>query len=76
MHNTSCHLRHAGIVSDYNHSPTTLVKLREQLQNAVATGRIQVARRLICENQWRIVDQRPGDGDTLLLTTGEFYRAV
>ncbi len=42
----------------------------------VAGFRIQLARRLIGQQQDRLLDQRPGDRHSLLFATGKLVRAV
>ncbi len=37
---------------------------------------VKVAGRFITEENFRVIDQCPGNGDTLLLSTGELVRAM
>ena len=48
-----------------------LIEFLEQGENLLARVRIEVARRLVGEQNGRVVDQRPGDGHTLLLAAGK-----
>ena len=50
--------------------PSSLVELLEHLQDFLAGVRVEVAGRLVGEQQRRAVDQRPGDGHALLLAAG------
>src|SRR5918993_1164155 len=53
-----------------------LVKLLLQLHHIGAGLRVEVAGRLVGEDHGRFADQRPGDGDALLLAARELGRAV
>jgi hypothetical protein len=48
-----------------------LDRLAEQRKDLAACPRVEVAGRLVREDDRRVGDQCPGDGDALLLTTGE-----
>lgn len=48
----------------------------QQLQNRLARVIVQGARRLVTEEQLRVLREGPGDGDALLLTAGELGREV
>ena len=37
---------------------------------------IEIAGRFVCENNFRIVHQRAGDGDALLFAAGKFVRSM
>ena len=52
------------------------VDAEQQLDDRVAGGGIEVAGGLVGEQQRRIVGQRAGDGDALLLAAGELRRIV
>src|SRR6478672_11039417 len=47
------------------------VEFAKHQQDLVAGVRIEVARRLVGEQKWWIVDEGPGDGDALLLAARE-----
>src|SRR5215510_1356194 len=53
-----------------------LVQRVEQLHNLLRGLRIEVAGRLVGENNRRTVDQGAGDGHALSLTAGQFVRLV
>jgi hypothetical protein len=44
---------------------------RKKLHDLCGGARIEVSRRLVCDDQRRVVRQRAGDRDTLLLTAGK-----
>jgi len=48
----------------------------KQFDDFLAGVRIEIAGRLIRQNQLRFVDERPGDGHTLLFATGQLIRPV
>ena len=52
------------------------VQLVEQREDLVAGAAVEVAGRLVGEQDRRAVDQRPGDGDALLLAAGELVGPV
>ena len=67
---------HLGIVRDENHGDPLGVELLEHPQDFHAGVRIEVARRLVGQQQGRAVDQRPRDGHALLLAAGHLRRLV
>ncbi len=52
------------------------VEFAEEGHDVPAGARVQVAGRLVAEQDRRLVDQRPRDGDALLLAAGELVRPV
>src|SRR4051812_43932875 len=52
------------------------VEPNEHLHDLVAGFRIEIASRLVRENDVRIIDQSTGDGDALLLATRQLHRAM
>ena len=52
------------------------VELLEGLHDLAAGAGVEVAGRLVGQQQLRLADQRPGDGDPLLLTAGELRGLV
>ena len=56
--------------------PPRGMQIGEYLHDRRAAGSIQVAGRLIGQDQNRVVDQSVGDGDALLLSAGELARLV
>ena len=53
-----------------------VVQLVEQGQDVGGGDRVEVAGRLVGQDQRRVGDQRPGDGDPLLLAAGQLARPV
>src|SRR2546430_613403 len=71
--------RHSGnfrIVRHERDGAALLAELAEQLKNHLAGVRIEVARGFVGEDDFRVVDQRAGDGGPLLLSAGELHRTV
>ena len=60
-----------AFVGDHHDGPPVGVQLGEQLQHGVGGGRVEVAGRLVGQQQRRIVGQRPGDRGALLLPARE-----
>ena len=52
------------------------IECNERLHDLMRGAGIEVASRFVCQQQTRRVDQCPGDGDALLLSTGELSRRV
>src|SRR6516164_2502783 len=66
-----------GVVRDQDDRDVAfLVELAKQRHDLVAALAVEVACRLVSKHEHRIVNERTGDGDTLLLTTGELVWAV
>ena len=66
-----------GVVGDHDDRLAELVDGGAHEGEDLAAGAgVEVARRLVGEDEVRPRGQRPGDGDALLLTTGELARAV
>src|SRR6478672_4325926 len=63
-----------GVVGGHDDRRARAVDAVEQLDDAEAGVGVQVARGLVGEQDRRPVDEGPGDGNTLLLTTGELVR--
>src|SRR5690349_20663691 len=59
------------VVRDHHDGRALPIELLEDAHHVVAHRRIQVAGRLVGEQHDRLADDRAGDGDTLLLPTGE-----
>src|SRR6187402_1366356 len=65
------------VVGDHHHRLAELVhRLAQQPQDVGARLRVEVAGRLVGEDDRLLADQRPGDGDALLLAAGELGGAV
>ena len=56
--------------------PLSSIQLAEELDDFLARAGVEVARRLVAHQDRRVVDQRPGDGDALLLAAGKLARMV
>ena len=56
-----------GVVGDEHDRPSARVELAEDGQHVGAGAAVEVAGRLVGEDERRLGDERPGDGDTLLL---------
>ena len=65
-----------GLVGDHHDRAAGAVQLVEQAEDLGGRGRVEVAGRLVGEQQVRLGDQRPGDRDPLLLAAGELARPV
>ena len=63
-------------VGDHDDGLARVVEPAEHLHDLVAGLGVEVARRLVGEDDVRVVDQRAGDRDALLLAAGELGRAV
>ena len=62
----------AGVVGDHHDRLAQLVdRVAELLEDLAARGRVEVARRLVGEDDRRPRDERAGDRDALLLAAGE-----
>jgi hypothetical protein len=55
---------------DDNRAVLRLRDIVEELDNFVAVAGVEVGRRLVGEDELRIVGERAGDGDALALATG------
>src|SRR5258708_3463814 len=70
-------LRSRGIVRDHDDRlAEILVQLVEQVQHVVGALAIEIAGRLVGDDDLRVVDDRARDGDALLLTARELPRIV
>ena len=69
--------RGVRVVRDHHDRLAELVdRLAQQRQHLLAGARVEVAGRLVGEQDGRARDERAGDGDALLLAAGELGRAV
>ena len=59
------------LVGDHQHGGAALVDLGEKLDDLVAHLRVDIARRLVRDNQSGVVDQRSRQRNTLLLAAGK-----
>ena len=53
------------------HGSAQIIDLLQQGHDLVGTGRVQVTGRLVSDNRRGVVHQRAGNGQALLLTTGQ-----
>src|SRR6266511_3868545 len=60
------------VVAHQNDRLTLLMQIVEHVQDFLPRGRIEVAGRFVCQDDERVVDESPCDGDALLLATGQF----
>ena len=66
-----------GIVGDHNDGLIVITVQRGQVfENLVRRNGVQVARRLICQDEVWVVDARSGEGNSLFLTSGKLPREV
>ena len=68
--------RHLGVVSYEDDSHAMNVQPLEHPQDLVAGMRIEIAGRLVGQQQRGVIDQCPGDGDPLLLSAGHLRGLV
>lgn len=65
-----------GRVRDHENSMSFAVQFVEELDHGLLVGFIQVSGRLVGENELRMIDQRPGNSNTLLFAPGKFSRQM
>src|SRR5207253_3923258 len=69
--------RDARIVrGDHDPEPELSLELLKQIEHARARVRVEVAGRLVAEQQLRCLRQGPGDRDALRLAAGELARKL
>src|SRR5215203_5904805 len=71
-HGATSTASHFLIVRDENNCLSSLMQFVEHLENLLAGSGIQVSRWLVRKNDERIVHERTGDRDALLLASGKF----
>src|SRR5205814_5917868 len=64
------------VVGDEDDRPAARVELPEEGEDLLALLDGEIAGRLVGEDDGRIRDERPGDGDALLLATGQLRGLV
>ena len=67
---------HVALVGDEDDRAARGVELVEQAEDLGRRARVEVARRLVGQDQGRLGDERPGDGDALLLAAGQLAGPV
>ena len=65
-----------ALVSDHYDGLAPGVQARQQLNDLRPGGRVKIPRRFVSKNHRRIVDQRPGDGNPLLLSSRKLRRSM
>jgi hypothetical protein len=60
---------HGGIMCDQDNRSAGLAQRLKDPHDLGCRVSVQVARRFVCEHEIRLVDERPRDGDALLLAT-------
>ena len=64
--------RYVHIVGNHDDGVTGLVEFAKNVDDDLFVGFVKVARRLVGENELGLIDERAGDGDTLLFSSREF----
>ena len=64
------------LVGDQHDRAALVVELLEQAEHVGGRRRVEVAGRLVGEDHRRLGDERPGDGDALLLAAGQLAGLV
>ena len=54
----------------------SVLKFAEEMEDGFAGMRVEIAGRLVGEDDLGTVHQRPGDGHALLLAAGKLHRAM
>ena len=65
-----------GVVGRHQHGHAELVDPQQELDDLPADQRVEVAGRLVGDDQARVVDERPGDRGPLLLAARQLARAA
>ena len=72
IHGAGVFVDQRHVVGSHNHSRSLLRDLSQQLQDIVGRLGVEVAGGLVGDDHLRMIQDGPGDADTLLLTAGEF----
>ena len=67
-------VEHWDVMGCHHYSCTLLGDILEQSHDVAGGLRVEISRRLIGDDDLRIVEQGTGDGHTLLFSTGELVR--
>ena len=67
---------HVGIVGDEQDRPAAGMQVAQDGHHLGTAGAVEVAGRLVGQEQGRLGDQGAGDGDALLLPAGQLGRLV
>ncbi len=68
--------RELAVVRDQDDRRPAAVQVAQQVEDGAARAAVEVAGRLVGQDQRRLADQRPGDGDPLALAARELRRLV
>src|SRR5215469_11170315 len=63
--------RYNRVMRNHHKRPSLLMEFAQQAQHDFFVRRVEIASRLVGQNDSRIVDQCPGDAHTLLLASGK-----
>ena len=66
--------RHALVMGNDDDRDALLVEPGQDVQDLLARAAVEIARRLVGEQERRVVHERPRDGNALLLAPGELRR--
>jgi hypothetical protein len=69
-------LRDVWVVRDHQNGVAAGVQLAKQPEDDLLIGLVEVPSGFIGKDQFRLIDQRPGDGDALLFAAGKLRRKV
>jgi hypothetical protein len=72
VHLSSRATRNSGVVGDQDNRAATARELGKQIEDRTGRRRVEIARRLICQEQIGPEDECTGNRDALLLSTGQF----
>src|SRR5262249_19194209 len=67
---------HVGLMGDHDDGDAVTVQVLEQGHDLHAGPRVESASGLVGQDEHRLIDERAGDGDTLLLAAGELRRVM
>ena len=59
------------IVRDHQNRMAGFVQIAEKINDDLFVGFVKIAGRLVSQNKFRLIDERPRDGHSLLLATGK-----
>ena len=63
--------RDVRIVRDHQNRVAGFVQIAEKINDDLFVGFVKIAGRLVSQNKFRLIDERPRDGHSLLLATGK-----
>ena len=68
--------RDVWVVRDHQNRVACMVQLAKNFQDDLFIGFVEIAGGLVGQNNFRLIDQRAGDGHALLLAAGELRRQM